>query len=207
MPLFSTLGAFAEARWRMSEYVMPNAVGAPKPSLETRVGLSFKVGSGGAGLASLAEALIATAESYIGTPFRRGGSSPSGFDSWGFVRFFGRLGVNLPSQQQQSEIGSRVRPEWRALAPGDLVLFEDERGVEHVAIYAGKSRIIHGRERGRSLRRRELRSRALVSRPPCRGAAAQCSRAKASITTRGVRDAVRRRRRRCVRRQRGSSRR
>ena len=106
-----------------------------------------RVGSGGAGLASLAEALIATAESYIGTPFRRGGSSPSGFDSWGFVRFvFGRLGVTLPSQQQQSEIGSRVRPEWRALAPGDLVLFDDERGVEHVAIYAGRSRIIHAAE-------------------------------------------------------------
>jgi hypothetical protein len=148
MPLFSTLGAFAEARWRMSEYVLPNAPGAPKPSLETRVGLSFRVGSGGAGLASLAEALIATAESYIGTPFRRGGSSPTGFDSWGFVRFvFGQLGVTLPSQQQQqSEIGSRVRPEWRALAPGDLVLFDDERGVEHVAIYAGRSRIIHAAE-------------------------------------------------------------
>ena len=145
MPLFSTLGAFAEARWRMSEYVLPNAPGAPSASLETRFGLSFRVGSGGAGLASLAEALIATAESYIGTPFRRGGSSPAGFDSWGFVRFvFGRLGVTLPSSsRQQSEMGSRVRPEWRAVAPGDLVLFEDERGVEHVAIYAGRSRIIH----------------------------------------------------------------
>ena len=147
LPLFSMLGAFAEARWRMSEYVLPNAKGAPSASLETRFGLSFRVGSSGAGLASLAEALIATAESYIGTPFRRGGSSPSGFDSWGFVRFvFGRLGVTLPSQQQQSEMGSRVRPEWRVLAPGDVVLFDDERGVEHVAIYAGHSRIIHAAE-------------------------------------------------------------
>ena len=76
LPLFSTLSAFAEARWRMSEYVLPTAPGAPKPSLETRVGLSFRVGSGGAGLASLAEALIATAESYIGTPFRRGDRVP-----------------------------------------------------------------------------------------------------------------------------------
>jgi len=147
MPLFSTLGAFAEARWRMSEFVMPNAPGAPSATLETRFGLSFRVGSGGSGLASLAEALIATAESYIGTPFRRGGMTPAGFDSWGFVRFvFGRLGVTLPSQQQQSEFGSRVRPDWHALAPGDLVLFYDERGSEHVAIYVGHSRIIHAAE-------------------------------------------------------------
>lgn len=149
MPLVSTLGAFVEARWRMSEFVPPNASGAPPASRDVRLGLSFKVGSGGSGLASLAEALITMAESYIGTPYRRGGTTPAGFDGWGFVRFvFSRLGVTLPSQQQQSELGSRSRPEWRSLAPGDLVLFDDDRGVEQVAIYVGKSRIIHAAEGG-----------------------------------------------------------
>lgn len=146
MPLVSTLGAFIEARWRMSEFLLPNASGAPPASRDVRLGLSFKVGSGGSGLASLAEALIATAESYIGTPYRRGGTTPAGFDGWGFVRFvFSRLGVTVPSQQQ-ADIGSRARPEWRSLAPGDLVLFDDDRGVEQVAIYVGKSRIIHAAE-------------------------------------------------------------
>ena len=147
LPLVSTLGGFVEGRWRLSEYVLPSAADAPRPSREVRLGLSFKVGSGGGGLASLAEALIATAESYIGTPYRRGGTTPAGFDGWGFVRFvFGRLGVLLPSSQQQADIGSRVRPEWRSLAPGDLVTFDDERGVEQVAIYVGRSRIIHAAE-------------------------------------------------------------
>ena len=145
LPLVSTLGGFVEGRWRMSDYVLPNAKDAPRATREMRLGLSFKVGSGGGGLASLAEALIETAQSYIGTPYRRGGSTPAGFDSWGFVRFvFGRLGVLLPSStQQQGDMGSRVRPEWRSLEPGDLVMFDDERGVEQVAIYVGKSRINH----------------------------------------------------------------
>lgn len=147
MPVVSTLGAFVEARWRMMEFVLPNSVGAPPAEREIRVGLSFHVGSGGAGLASLAQALIETAASYIGTPYRRGGTTPAGFDSWGFVRFvFGKLGVTLPSSQQSSGIGSRVRSDWRALAPGDVVMFDDDRGVEHVAIYVGHSRIIHAEE-------------------------------------------------------------
>jgi hypothetical protein len=147
VPVVSTLGAFIEARWRMSEFVLPNAVGAPPAEREIRLGLSFHVGGGGAGLASLAQALIEMAESYIGTPYRRGGTTPAGFDAWGFVRFvFGKVGVVLPSSQQSSGIGSRVRSDWRALAPGDVVLFDDERGVQHVAIYAGHSRIIHAEE-------------------------------------------------------------
>jgi hypothetical protein len=158
MPLVSTFGAFVEARWRMSEFMLPNADKAPPASREVRLGLSFHVGSGGSGLASLAEALIATAESYIGTPFRRGGTTPAGFDGWGFVKFvFARLGVTLPSQQQHSGIGSRGRPEWRSLAPGDLVLFDDERGDEQVAIYVGKSRIIHAAD-GAGVRYDDLNS-------------------------------------------------
>lgn len=151
LPFGGAFGAFAEARWRMNQYVMPTSAGAPPAMREMRFGIAFRVGGGGeavSGLSSLAEALLATADSYVGTPYRRGGTTPSGFDAWGFVRFvFGRLGIPLPAaSREQNQVGSRVRPDWRAIEPGDLVVFDDGSGTGHVAIYVGKRRIIHASE-------------------------------------------------------------
>jgi hypothetical protein len=45
VPLGSAIDAFGEARWRMSEFVLPTASLAPSPTNEFRVGLSFHVGN------------------------------------------------------------------------------------------------------------------------------------------------------------------
>jgi hypothetical protein len=46
VPLGSTIDLFGETRWRMTEFVLPTAEGAPSRTNELRVGLSFKVGGG-----------------------------------------------------------------------------------------------------------------------------------------------------------------
>jgi hypothetical protein len=181
VPLGSALGLFGEWRWRMSRFVMPNAHDAPIPTSEIRIGATFHIGSGGetgravpmiapsedgfisdgAGSNISASRLLSAADSYIGTPYRRGGTSPSsGFDAAGFVRFvFAKFGVVLPrTSRDQARVGDRVRTDWHVIMPGDLLLFQDDGGINHVAIYAGRSRIIHSSETGGGVRYDDLAS-------------------------------------------------
>lgn len=51
IPLGMYADVFGEARWRMSEYVLPTSQGAPDSKSEMRFGLSFHVGGSGAGVA------------------------------------------------------------------------------------------------------------------------------------------------------------
>ena len=46
LPLASAIDLFGEARWRMTEFVLPTAEYAPARTNELRFGLSFQVGSG-----------------------------------------------------------------------------------------------------------------------------------------------------------------
>ena len=181
LPMGRAFALVGEARWRMSEFVLPNATSAPPVAREFRIGASFRVGSGGTASdvvrvvaetegvsgadwdpdtpSSSAARLLSTASEYIGTPYRRGGVSPSsGFDASGFVRFvFSMLGVNLPrTSSDQARVGQPVRTDWRAIAPGDLVMFEDDGGISHVAIYVGRGRIIHSSETGGGVRYDDL---------------------------------------------------
>jgi cell wall-associated NlpC family hydrolase len=182
-PMGSAFGAFGEMRWRMSQFMLPNAQDALPATREMRLGFSFRVGGGGTpaeivhvlsatDIGSLSEAaapttnraatrVISTAENYVGVPYRRGGTSPqSGFDASGFVRFvFSMLGVNLPRlSRDQARVGERVRPDLNALSPGDLVMFQDDGGINHVAIYVGRARIIHSSETGGGVREDDLNS-------------------------------------------------
>jgi cell wall-associated NlpC family hydrolase len=87
---------------------------------------------------------LAEAYSFLGVPYRRGGSSPStGFDCSGFVQYVFRnaSGVELPrSAMTQFMVGEVTVKE--ALQPADLVFFRSRRGW-HVGIYAGNGNFIH----------------------------------------------------------------
>jgi hypothetical protein len=107
--------------------------------------------------------VIPTAERYLGTPYRYGGTSPvTGFDCSGFVQYvFARNSVRLPrTSRQQAKTGTPMPRNFDRLAPGDLVMFA-ERGepISHVAIYAGHHRIIHATSSGGEVRYDDLTTR------------------------------------------------
>ena len=95
------------------------------------------------------------ASSMIGTPYRHGGSSPSGFDCSGLVVYsFAKAGVTgLPHSAAALE--QRVRTISLAeLAPGDLLFFQlDEKKTSHVGIYVGDRAFVHAPSRGKRVER------------------------------------------------------
>ena len=91
--------------------------------------------------------VLRTADAYVGVKYVWGGNTPSeGFDCSGFTKFvFAKYGITLPrTSREQARAGARVSVDFRALRPGDLMLFAEPGGaISHVAIYAGNGRIIH----------------------------------------------------------------
>jgi len=90
--------------------------------------------------------VLRVADSYVGVPYVWGGNTPKGFDCSGFTKYvFAKYGVSLPrTSREQVHAGSAVAPDFRALRPGDLMMFaEPGEAISHVAIYVGNGRIIH----------------------------------------------------------------
>ncbi len=94
------------------------------------------------------ENILAYAKNFLGVPYRYGGSSPSGFDCSGFVKYvYAYFGVNLP-RTSYSQMYSGYAVNTSALEPGDLLFF---RGGGHVGIYAGNNTYIHAPQTGRTV--------------------------------------------------------
>jgi cell wall-associated NlpC family hydrolase len=89
-------------------------------------------------------ALVAMALTFRGTPYRNGGSDPSGFDCSGFVQWvFAQHGTRLPREvRDQYRVGDEV--DSADVAPGDLVFFETvSKGASHVGIAIGGGEFVH----------------------------------------------------------------
>src|SRR5688572_3102622 len=89
-------------------------------------------------------ALISTALSFRGVPYRNGGSDPSGFDCSGFVQYvFGQLGTLLPREvHDQYRAGRAI--DLDDVEAGDLLFFETEgRGASHVGMVVGGGEFVH----------------------------------------------------------------
>lgn len=89
-------------------------------------------------------AVISLALSLQGTPYRNGGSDPSGFDCSGFVQWvFAQQGLALPREvRQQYLVGEQIESD--EVRPGDLVFFETvSSGASHVGIALGGGEFVH----------------------------------------------------------------
>jgi cell wall-associated NlpC family hydrolase len=96
--------------------------------------------------------VLRTADSYVGVKYVWGGNTPSeGFDCSGFTKYvFAKHGITLPrTAREQVRSGTAVAADFRALRPGDIMLFaEPGQAISHVAIYAGDGQIIHASSSG-----------------------------------------------------------
>jgi cell wall-associated NlpC family hydrolase len=89
-------------------------------------------------------ALVGTALALRGTPYRDGGSDPSGFDCSGFTQYvFAQYGLALPREvREQFRLGKAVKPE--ELSAGDVIFFTTTGpGPTHVAIAIGGDQFVH----------------------------------------------------------------
>ena len=111
--------------------------------------------------------LVETAESFIGLPYRWGGSSAeTGFDCSGLTMAVYHLnGLNLPrSSRAQYSVGNPVQRS--ALDRGDLVFFATSGGrrISHVGVYAGDESFIHAPGKGKTIRVDSLSNRYYAAR-------------------------------------------
>ena len=100
---------------------------------------------------SSAAGLVDEAKKYLGTRYKYGGASPSGFDCSGFTMFlYKQIGISLPhtaTGQWQSGLGTQVYST-SEMAPGDLIFFNDPsvsrgKACSHVGLYMGNNQFIH----------------------------------------------------------------
>ena len=104
----------------------------------------------------LREALVRSAQDFIGVPYLWGGtSSDNGFDCSGLTMTVYQLnGMNLPrNSARQFEVGSSVES-INDLHRGDLVFFSAKwkNGVSHVGVYIGNGQFIHASSQGKKIR-------------------------------------------------------
>lgn len=97
--------------------------------------------------------VVRHALAMVGRPYRAGGASPDGFDCSGLVHYsFLRAGLPVP-RDTRSLLQAGRPVETEALAPGDLVFFDQEgKKASHVGIYLGQGRFVHAPSTGGRVR-------------------------------------------------------
>jgi len=93
---------------------------------------------------AMSRTVVSESMNYVGVPYVFGGTTPSGFDCSGYVRYvFAKAGIFLPrTADAQYECGYAIPTS--ELVAGDLVFFSTyEAGPSHVGIYLGDGNFIN----------------------------------------------------------------
>lgn len=109
------------------------------------------------------EEIAALAEENLGAPYMYGGTDlKKGVDCSGFVKvIYGKKGIELPrNMEDMAKEGKTVVED--EIMPGDLVFYRSEKGINHVAIYAGDKKVIHASNKREGVKSSHMRYRAIT---------------------------------------------
>ena len=99
-----------------------------------------------------ASEVVAFAKQYLGTKYRSGGASPSGFDCSGFTYYvYKHFGTTLSRSSSAQLSASCKKISKSELVPGDLVFFSTPnrpKKIGHVGIFIGNNSFIHASSPG-----------------------------------------------------------
>lgn len=110
-----------------------------------------------------AQAVLVTAASLKGRPYRYGAAGPNAFDCSGYAQYvFKRNGITLPrTAQQQYRKATKISKS--SIRVGDLVFFVSHGYAYHVGIYAGNGMMWHAPHTGSTVRLVKISSSSWVA--------------------------------------------
>jgi cell wall-associated NlpC family hydrolase len=91
------------------------------------------------------DSVVQLARQQLGIRYIFGGTTRSGFDCSGFLKYLMRaMGYELPrTAAEQAQVGREVPRDPSQLRPGDILTFGQGGRVTHVGMYIGNGRFIH----------------------------------------------------------------
>ena len=94
--------------------------------------------------------IIQPGQALVGSSYRNGGVSPSGFDCSGFITYLYKKYVPGLPRVSRTMAGYGEPVKRGSIIPGDLIFFAtgSSSGITHVAIYIGQNSIIHAISNG-----------------------------------------------------------
>jgi murein DD-endopeptidase len=130
--------------------VMTGCAGAPTaPAAEApgRVAVEARIAD-----AEVGGAIADVAMGMVGTRYLYGGTDPvQGFDCSGLVYYaYGQAGYDVPRSSRELFRAARKISVSEA-DPGDLMFFQDQTKLSHVAIYLGDGRFVHAPASGKNV--------------------------------------------------------